>query len=316
MYHQPQPGFAANKRPRMEDQGFGGPPGPGFGGPGGYGGYGVPPGPGGGYGQPAYGQGGYGPGPGAPLMGGGYERMFPSVKLRGLPFSVTEDEIREFLECDPTDILMVKRGGRFSGEAFIVLQASHQVDFALQKNKTYMGKRYVEVFRVKKVDYYKAVTQYMVEDDGGRGQPPRGLPYEQQAGPHGGPGGFEEAGPQLREGGPPRPAEREHRAAPAAKSTNPADHTGVLKMRGLPFSATKQDIIGWFSDVANLSGDGIHIVINYEGRPAGVAFVEFETPTEAASAMVKDRAMMGSRYVELFPSSRDEATRTATGSGF
>ena len=46
---------------------------------------------------------------------------------------------------------MVKRGGRFSGEAFVVLQASHQIDFALQKNKTYMGKRYVEVFRVKKL---------------------------------------------------------------------------------------------------------------------------------------------------------------------
>ena len=57
----------------------------------------------------------------------------------------------------------------------------------------------------------------------------------------------------------------------------------------------------------------IHIVINYDGRPAGVAFVEFGTPNEAAESMVKDRAMMGSRYVELFASSREEATRTATG---
>lgn len=93
-------------------------------------------------------------------------------------------------------------------------------------------------------------------DDDMRGGPPRGQPYEQQVGPQGGPGGFEEGGVPHREGGPARSVEREHRAPPAAKSTNPADHTGVLKMRGLPFSATKQDIIGWFSDVANLSGDG------------------------------------------------------------
>ena len=46
---------------------------------------------------------------------------------------------------------MVKRGGRFSGEAFAVLPASTQMDFALAKNKTYMGKRYVEVFRAKKL---------------------------------------------------------------------------------------------------------------------------------------------------------------------
>lgn len=57
-------------------------------------------------------------------------------------------------------------------------------------------------------------------------------------------------------------------------------------------------------------------MINFEGRPAGVAFVEFENPAEAAAAMSKDRAMMGNRYVELFPSSREEATRTATGAGF
>ena len=49
------------------------------------------------------------------------------------------------------DILMVKRGGRFSGEAFALLPASSQMDFALAKNKTYMGKRYVEVFRAKKL---------------------------------------------------------------------------------------------------------------------------------------------------------------------
>lgn len=49
------------------------------------------------------------------------------------------------------DILMVKRGGRFSGEAFALLPAGSQMDFALAKNKTYMGKRYVEVFRAKKL---------------------------------------------------------------------------------------------------------------------------------------------------------------------
>ena len=34
--------------------------------------------------------------------------------------------------------------------------ASLQMDFALQKNRQSMGRRYIEVFRSKKVDYYAA----------------------------------------------------------------------------------------------------------------------------------------------------------------
>ena len=50
------------------------------------------------------------------------------------------------------------------------------------------------------------------------------------------------------------------------------------------------------------------------GRPAGIAFVEFASADEARLVVgLRNRKMMGSRYVELFPSSRDEATRVATG---
>ena len=49
------------------------------------------------------------------------------------------------------DIVMVKRHGRFSGEAYVVLPGVPPLDFALQKNRSYMGKRYVEVFKAKKM---------------------------------------------------------------------------------------------------------------------------------------------------------------------
>jgi len=121
-------------------------------------------------------------------------------------------------------------------------------------------------------DYYKAVTQYMMDTDDGRG-PPR--PQQQQQQQHFEPGPAPVSGPYHGDSKPPMhhdagsPApgmagpgmrgplgggDRAPAAAPG-RSTNPADHTGVLKMRGLPFSATKQDIIGWFSDVAPLTPD-------------------------------------------------------------
>jgi hypothetical protein len=49
------------------------------------------------------------------------------------------------------DILLVKREGRFSGEAFVVLGSPLQIQMAVDKNKSYMGRRYVEVFRAKKL---------------------------------------------------------------------------------------------------------------------------------------------------------------------
>lgn len=82
-------------------------------------------------------------------------------------------------------------------------------------------------------------------------------------------------------------------------------------MRGLPFSAGKDDIMEFFKDFV-LSEDSIHITFNFEGRPTGEAFVEFASPEDAKSALAKDRMTLGSRYIELFPSSLEELNESAS----
>jgi hypothetical protein len=52
----------------------------------------------------------------------------------------------------------------------------------------------------------------------------------------------------------------------------------------------------------------VHIITDY-GRPTGVVLVEFASPQEAQMAMTKDKQMMGTRYIEVFLSSRDELQR-------
>jgi heterogeneous nuclear ribonucleoprotein F/H len=52
----------------------------------------------------------------------------------------------------------------------------------------------------------------------------------------------------------------------------------------------------------------VHIITDY-GRPTGVALVEFASPQDAQSAAAKDKQMMGTRYIEVFPSSREELQR-------
>jgi heterogeneous nuclear ribonucleoprotein F/H len=280
------------------------------------------------------------------------EKAFPVVRLRGLPFNAAEFDVLEFFSgLETVDVVIVRRDGRTTGEAYVVFSNPMQMDFALQKNRASMGRRYVEVFRAKKMEYYVAVANAVMHahnsetvDQGGMGiEGMRGNgvenayvngmvnPYEQMsvvggavgrrgdgtAGAHGNPPTRSQGQPPLPRGGPPV----SNAGAPFGPKTGVlaphVEHTGVLKLRGLPFSATKDDIVDFFNgagdlELAPLVHDSIHVVASLDGRPSGVAFVEFGSPQEAMTAMARDRSSMGTRYVELFASSREEATRAAT----
>lgn len=206
------------------------------------------------------------PPPPPPYSYTGQPPPFPVVRLRGLPFDCSETEIADFLHgLDVIDVLFVHKGGRFTGEAFCVLGYPLQVDFALQRNRQNIGRRYVEVFRSKKEEYYKAIANEVFDSRGG--------------------------------------------SVPRARSTDErkdlAEHTGVLWLRGLPFSASKEDIIEFFNDFELLQ-KSIHITATFEGRPTGEAYVEFASADDSKAAMAKDRMTIGNRYIELFPSSPEE----------
>lgn len=208
---------------------------------------------------------------GAPMGGG-----FACVRLRGLPFGVTERDIVLFLGSEPVDILPVARSGRPTGEAFAVLRTLPDMDMALRKNKAYMGTRYIEVFEARKLEYYRAIAQAMGEG------------YDQP---------------------------REHSSRERSRSRSPRrfGQTNVLKLRGLPFSATADDVVAFFDDPAlgipALNSEQVTIAVAPDGRPNGMAFVEFDTPEAAEAGLKKDKQIMGTRYVEIFPSSTEEKAR-------
>lgn len=197
---------------------------------------------------------------------------FPVVRLRGLPFDCSENDVYEFFHgLDIVDVLLVHKNGKFSGEAYCVLGYPLQVDLALQRNRQNIGRRYVEVFRSKRQEYYKAISNEVSDARGGS----------------------------------PRSISRVSRAKSLDEGKESAEHTGVLRLRGLPFSAGKDEIMDFFRNF-DLSEDLIHITVNSEGRPTGEAFVEFASAEDSKAAMVNDRKTLGSRYIELFPSSLEE----------
>ncbi|CAH8613637.1 unnamed protein product [Schistosoma haematobium] len=79
---------------------------------------------------------------------------------------------------------------------------------------------------------------------------------------------------------------------------DPQSLTGhSVRMRGLPYSATKEDINRFLSPLQPVN---IRIKFNAANRPTGEAVVDFASHDEAKEAMKKDREKIGPRYIELF----------------
>jgi len=83
---------------------------------------------------------------------------------------------------------------------------------------------------------------------------------------------------------------------------------GVVRLRGLPFEATKSDIADFFAGL-DIEENGILMVTDYNGRSSGEAFVQFTNGSDAGKALEKNKASMGRRYIEVFRSSMDEAKK-------
>ncbi|XP_077434373.1 heterogeneous nuclear ribonucleoprotein H isoform X2 [Vanacampus margaritifer] len=86
-----------------------------------------------------------------------------------------------------------------------------------------------------------------------------------------------------------------------------ADEGYVVRIRGLPWSCSVDEVQRFFSDCKILgNGGGVHFTSTREGRPSGEAFVELEAEDDLKQALKKDRETMGHRYVEVFKSNNVE----------
>lgn len=76
------------------------------------------------------------------------------VRLRGLPYSATEEQIKEFLEgITVVEVIFTSTSsGRPSGECYCQLSTAEDVQNALKKDRQNLGNRYIEVFDVGDVE--------------------------------------------------------------------------------------------------------------------------------------------------------------------
>ncbi|XP_061674592.1 G-rich sequence factor 1 [Syngnathoides biaculeatus] len=205
--------------------------------------------------------------------------LFPAdtrvVRLRGLPFTCTEDDIVHFfsgLEIMEKGITMVINSrGRRSGEAFVWFSSQEAADEALQRDRELIGNRYIEVFPSSSQEIHSGwrSSSQGVNDTTTR----------------------KRFGPGLTAATPARPAAA---SFPNPKFTNLSHH---IHLRGLPFHISGEDIVKFF---APLVVSRIRLDLGPDGRPSGEADVYFACHKDAVVAMSKDRMYIGERYIELF----------------
>lgn len=207
--------------------------------------------------------------------------MSAVVKLRGLPWSATSQDIISFFDPVPMgeeSITFISgKDGRASGEAFVWLHESN-LDQAMSYNKCNLGNRYIEVFE----STFEEYTAVMREMDGNVTQEPS------------------------------------HHTSKTQKRTSGNDDSvtePVLRVRGLPYSCTAAELADNLSQFGVAESD-VSICITTSGpkigAPSGEAFIRFDC-IETATKVFKTQqnASIGTRYMEFFASSEIEIEKRA-----
>lgn len=231
----------------------------------------------------------------------------PCIKLRGLPFDVTVEEILVFFRgLRLLDVIMCTRyDGKPSGEAMVLFPSEEVVQQALQFDHQCIGSRYIEIFRATRVEYYNAAGAEMQRLHGARPPvipapaiapaphahhhaPAMHAPYQAHSQP-----AYHQ--PQHQHYQPPQQYN-----APAVPVDPSRPIPGILRMRGLPFDVTVRDITDFFAGHRFIL-DSIRVARRPDGRPTGDGFIMFETFDDASRALEQlHKKNMGRRYIELF----------------
>nr|XP_010960815.1 epithelial splicing regulatory protein 2 isoform X1 [Camelus bactrianus]XP_045378234.1 epithelial splicing regulatory protein 2 isoform X1 [Camelus bactrianus] len=205
------------------------------------------------------------------------------LRLRGLPFSAGPADVLSFLgpECPVTGgadgLLFVRHpDGRPTGDAFALFACEELAQAALRRHKGMLGKRYIELFRSTAAEVQQVLNR-------------------------------EASSPLLPTLTAP--------LLPIPFPLAPGTGRDCVRLRGLPYTATIEDILSFLGEAAaDIRPHGVHMVLNQQGRPSGDAFIQMTSAERALAAAQRcHKKAMKERYVEVVPCSTEEMSRVLMG---
>ncbi|XP_071972834.1 G-rich sequence factor 1 isoform X1 [Engystomops pustulosus] len=200
----------------------------------------------------------------------GPSKMF-IVRARGLPWSCTAEDVLNFFSgCNVRSgadgvHFIFNRDGKPRGDAVIEFETADDLVKALEHHKKYLGQRYVEVFEMSQKDAESLLQRLQA----------------------------------------PMSPTASSSVSQAAQSLAGIPSDGTVRLRGLPYSCSEQDIVNFFSGLS-IADEGITFVFDQRGRKSGEAFVQFISEEHAEQALLRHKQEIGSRYIEIFPSRKNE----------
>jgi len=274
---------------------------------------------------------------------------FLSVRLRNLPYDANIEDVLLFFQglvmldviILPPPIFHGHHHQVQSSEAFVLFGNPADFQMAFQRHRQQMrhGGSYVDVFQGKRNDYYAAVSsqfmhfqQRQSEENHRSASPyaPNNIPaqalmgntntsapineqqlHQQHMNMNMHQGQLESApisGPR------PRSSRSDSRGKAPGRGTSRGggiqigEHTGYLRMRGLPFTTMKDEIFEFLVGYEPIE-DSICLTYRSDGRATGEGYVAFPSPEHGERAMDLHKKSLGSRYIELFISNKEEHGR-------
>ena len=199
------------------------------------------------------------------------------VKISGLPYTASVKEVKDFfsgLEIAPRGVHIVfNASGQAAGDAFVEFVTASDCEKALQKDKQYMGRRYILVQPITKaemLDLLKQSREFKEDRRGGGGG--------------GGGGGPVRSRPDID----------------GAHLEGIGRSNCVVGLQNLDFSANIDEILNFFRGYGAIP-DSVRIHYDDGGKPTGDALVAFHDP-EGAQRAIRDmhNQQLRRRNVQLY----------------
>lgn len=242
----------------------------------------------------------------------------PVVRLRGLPYNSSKDDVTRFFEgLDIAQNGVHISASKPAGEAFVAFANMDTALRALDFNRMTIGHRYIEVFKSTYAEARASImndTQNMTRQRGGGGGGSTGT----GTGTGAGAGGQNQSYGSNRSGNQGGynnqyngPGGNNYNSYSGNNNNNNSNNnnfqsSGVkrpmsisftMKIRGVPFEAGEKEVFEFFNPI-------VPIRLEQENTPRGkppIWYAEFGSREEATEALTYHKKYMGTRYIELLP---------------